>query len=261
VRGKAKKRKVSRRRWILGALFATPLLIGLDAVALEPKWIRRRTLRLAEHPSHRVVHFTDLHHKGDRDYLARVVDIINGFKPDFVCFTGDLIEEGEFLEDALKMLGGIRAPLYGVPGNHDYWSQAPFQDIEHRFALSGGAWLLDQTVLTKDGRFTITGAANLKFRLQAPRPQPGTKHLLLMHYPAWVKKLHQPFDLILAGHSHGGQFRLPFYGALVVPFGVDEFEVGLFRTPAGPLYVNPGLGWYPVPVRFNCRPEITLFEI
>jgi len=55
--------------------------------------------------------------------------------------------------------------------------------------------------------------------------------------------------------------RLPFYGPLIVPYGVDEFDMGLFHTTAGPLYVNPGIGWFPVPIRFNCRPEITVFEI
>ena len=91
---------------------------------------------------------------------------------------------------------------------------------------------------------------------------PAMKNIFLMHYPASVKNLGgQKFDLVLAGHSHGGQVRLPFYGALMVPFGVDEFDLGLFNTRSGQLYVNPGIGWYPVAIRFNCRPEITLIEI
>jgi uncharacterized protein len=55
--------------------------------------------------------------------------------------------------------------------------------------------------------------------------------------------------------------RLPFYGALIDGFGVGRYDLGLFQTPAGPLYVNPGIGWFPWPIRFNCRPEITVFEI
>ena len=49
--------------------------------------------------------------------------------------------------------------------------------------------------------------------------------------------------------------------AMVVPFGVGKYVMGLFETSAGPLYVNPGIGWFPVPIRFNCRPEITVVEI
>jgi hypothetical protein len=71
----------------------------------------------------------------------------------------------------------------------------------------------------------------------------------------------QKFDLMLAGHSHGGQVRIPFYGPIMVPYAVDEYDLGLFQTGAGPLYVTSGIGWFPVPIRFNCRPEITVIEI
>ncbi len=259
---KARPPQITRRRFFLGTLTAAPLLALADAIVLEPGWIRTRQFRFSDSPSHRIVHFTDLHHKGDRTYLERIVRKINELKPDFVCFTGDLIEDGEHLPEALDGLSRIQAPLYGVPGNHDYWAKIPFEDITRCFEQSGGAWLLDRTVVTKDGAFSVSGAANLKFKREPLQPTPGTRHLLLMHYPAWVNKLqHRKFELILAGHSHGGQVRIPFYGAPIVPFGVDEFEVGLFHTPAGKLYVNPGLGWFPVPFRWNCRPEITLFEL
>ena len=91
---------------------------------------------------------------------------------------------------------------------------------------------------------------------------PDAKTILLMHYPAWIKyQGDQRFDLVLAGHSHGGQVRIPFYGALVVPDGVDQYDLGLFQTRSGPLYVNPGIGWFPMDVRFNCRPEVTVIEV
>jgi len=83
-----------------------------------------------------------------------------------------------------------------------------------------------------------------------------------MHYPAWVQNLStEKYDLMLAGHSHGGQVRVPFYGALMVPFGVGRYDLEMFPTASGPLYVNPGIGWFPVPIRFNCRPAITVFEM
>ncbi|HVV70454.1 MAG TPA: hypothetical protein VHI52_02980, partial [Verrucomicrobiae bacterium] len=160
------------------------------------------------------------------------------------------------------LLSAIKAPLYGVPGNHDYWSKAPFDDIAKAFAASGGRWLLDQEVVTADGQFSILGAAWLDARRGPLKGHPATRNVFLMHYPAWVEKLNnQRFDLLLAGHSHGGQVRLPFYGPLILPFGVNQYDLGLFQTPAGPLYVNPGIGWFPVPIRFNCRPEVTIFEV
>lgn len=200
--------------------------------------------------------------QGNRAYLLSVVRQINALSPDFVCFTGDLIEEGKYLPEALDILAGIKSPMYGVPGNHDYWSKVPFAGIAKCFAASGGGWLLDEAVITLDGKFLITGAAFLTFKKQPLRVDPDRRNIFLMHYPAWIDKLAgNQFDLVLAGHSHGGQVRLPFYGPVFLPFGVNQYDLGMFHTPSGALYVNPGIGWYPVPIRFNCRPEITVFEL
>jgi predicted MPP superfamily phosphohydrolase len=258
-----KHKVLSRRRFLLASLLCTPLLAVADAKCLEPEWLRVRRIRLSEgKPSHRIVHFTDLHHKGDRAYLSSVISGVNQLSPDFVCFTGDIIEEGKYLPEALEFLGRIKSPMYGVPGNHDYWSKVPFAGIAKCFAASGGAWLLDEPAVTPDGKFFVTGAAFMTFKRDPLRVDPARRNIFLMHYPAWVDKLAgRRFDLVLAGHSHGGQVRLPFYGPVFVPFGVDQYDLGLFHTPAGPLYVNPGIGWYPVPIRFNCRPEIAVFEI
>lgn len=255
-------RKITRRA-LIGSFLAAPFLAAADARWLEPGWLKLRRLRLGSgKPTHRLVHFTDLHHKGDRDYLLSVVKRINAVSPDFVCFTGDLIEEQKYLPEALELLGQIKSPLYGVPGNHDYWSKAAFNVIGKTFEATGGAWLVDQQVVTKGGQFSLIGAAAISFRQPALKLNPATRNLLMMHYPAWVAKLGgQKFELLLAGHSHGGQVRLPFYGPLFVPFGVEQYDLGLFHTPSGPLYVNPGIGWFPWPLRFNCRPEITVIEI
>jgi uncharacterized protein len=135
-------------------------------------------------------------------------------------------------------------------------------DIEKTFAATGGGWLLDGQAVTQDGKLSIVGLACRSFKHELPKWSPAIRTILLMHYPAWIEKLSgQNLELILAGHSHGSQVRLPFYGPIFIPFGVSQYDLGLFRTDAGPLYVNPGIGWFPVPVRFNCRPEITVFDL
>jgi predicted MPP superfamily phosphohydrolase len=234
-----------------------------DAKWLEPEWVKVRRVRLGTgKPTHRFVHCTDIHHKGDRAYLQSVIKRINAASPEFVCFTGDLIEEKAFLAEALELIGTIRSPVYGVPGNHDYWSKAAFADFSKAFEATGGRWLIDQQIVTPDGKFCLLGATCF-FSDRVPlKPVSTTKNIFLMHYPAWVKRLTgNAYDVVLAGHSHGGQVRLPFYGPVHLPFGVDEYDMGMFKTTSGPLYVNPGIGWYPYPIRFNCRPEITVFEI
>lgn len=245
------------------ALYGLPVAAFAEAKWIEPTWLKVSRFSPGKSSSGiRLVHFTDIHHKGDRDYLKSVVKQINAAKPDFVCFTGDIIEDEKHLAEALELIAGIQAPLFGVPGNHDYWSGISFEPVRKCFAATGGAWLMDESSLICDGRINLIGLS-CKREDQAPLPlKPGLKNILLMHYPAWAKKLGgQKLDLLLAGHSHGGQVRIPFYGPLVTPFGVDEYNLGLYETPAGPLYVGSGIGCFYLNLRFNCRPEITVIEI
>jgi predicted MPP superfamily phosphohydrolase len=265
--------RISRRQFLATALLATPAALVADASFIEPDWLKIHRRRIGNGPpTHRLVHFTDLHHKGDRAYLQAVVTAINAQAPDCVCFTGDLLEESRFLNETLELLSGIKAPLYGVPGNHDYWSRIPFGPVQKCFAATGGAWLMNEHREIAGGKINLIGiTSGPRFQPQLIRTQlvqlpsplnPGQKNLLLMHYPAWAKNLGgQKFDLMLAGHSHGGQVRIPFFGALIIPFGVDEYDLGYFDTPAGPLYVGSGIGWFHFAIRFNCRPEITVIEI
>jgi hypothetical protein len=254
--------RMNRRHFLFLSVAAAPALVCADANWLEPQWVKTRTIKLAEkNPSHRIVHFTDVHHKGDRAYLESVVAKINTLSPDAVCFTGDLIEKKQFIPEALEILQKIKSPLYGVPGNHDYWSGTSFAEMGKAFAATGGAWLMDSQVTTADGKIHITGLTCLGGRPAALAPKANGKNIMLLHYPLLAERVTQRFDLLLAGHSHGGQVRIPFYGACILPYWVGKYDMGMFRVPAGPLYVNPGIGWLVTPIRFNCRPEITVFEI
>lgn len=257
------KGKISRRKFLSCSLLASPAILGADACVIEPQWLKVKTIRISDNPTHRVVHVTDIHHKGDCPYLETVVNTINSLKPDAVCFTGDLIEKAAFLPEALAFMRNIKAPIYGVPGNHDYWSKCRFSDIEECFVNSGGAWLMDKQVRSHDGKLHFTGATCLNWgKPRVHAPQPEGKNIMLMHYPLFVEKLTpHKFDLVLAGHSHGGQVRIPFVGPIIVPFWVGRYDMGLYNTDAGPLYVNPGIGYIATSIRFNCRPELTVFEV
>ncbi len=242
------------------ALCALPSVCIVDSFLLEPDWIRTRLIKLGgPRPIHRLVHFTDLHYKGDRALLQRLVDKINTLNPDFVCFTGDIVEDKAYLDEVLELLRTIRRPLFGVPGNHEYWCGASFDDIAEAFSATGGAWLVDRAVKSPGGDIIIVGASS--HNADFIKKELAGKRLLLTHYPAFADLLKgKRFDLILAGHSHGGQFRIPFWGAVAVPWGTGSYEMGLYQTDAGPLYVNPGIGTFYLPVRLFCRPEITVIQ-
>ena len=249
---------------LIGAAVLLSVALLLYARFIELHWIAVRTVRLsAGVPTLRIVHITDIHYAGDQAYLRRAVRIINRLAPDVVCFTGDLVEDRAHLAEALAILRTLEHPVYGVPGNHDRWSRAPEAEIAAAFAATGGAWLADATRESADGRLVISGMVHEWPATIALRP--GQKRLLLMHHPSslvYLKGRH--FDAILAGHTHGGQVRLPLLGpVLELALGTRSERLirGLTPTPSGPLYVNPGLGTFFIPLRFGCRPEITLIEL
>ena len=154
---------LTRRRFLRNALWITPLAGFADAAIVEPSWLSVRTLRRTEsQPRHRFVHFTDVHYKGDPGPLRTVVARINQLKPDFACFTGDLIEHARDLPAAVEMLSELKVPLYAVPGNHDLWSHARLGMIEEVCVATGGAWQEASAIFYGQGQRPTTSDAGTK---------------------------------------------------------------------------------------------------
>jgi uncharacterized protein len=254
-------RRMTRRKFLGLGLAALPATAALDACFAEPTWLRLTNFDLYPQPTNRLVHFSDFHYRGDSRYAAKVIDTINHLEPEFVCFTGDLVEEARFAQSALDFIAQIKRPVYGCPGNWDYGSGADFKLYEGAFAETGGAWLADRNlVLEKPGIELIGMGLRGVHALDEPR---AARRILLIHYPTQADRLEgRRYDLILAGHSHGGQVRLPLLGAPVLPYGVGGYDQGRFESLGGPLYVNVGIGTLAMmPVRLNCRPEITVVRM
>ncbi|OGH60562.1 MAG: hypothetical protein A3G34_10540 [Candidatus Lindowbacteria bacterium RIFCSPLOWO2_12_FULL_62_27] len=260
--------KISRRNFIRIGVYSTIAVATAYPILIESEWIDVKEIKLSDANRERtIIHITDLHYKGDGSYLECVVRKINAISPKFVCFTGDTVEDAHYLNEALDFMTKIKCPIYGVPGNHDHWSNAPFNVMKAAFGRTGGDWLVNERVRIPEENIEIIGIDGFSqdyFTKNRFDETDGAKRILLVHYPKMADELSylkQKFDLILAGHSHGGQVRVPFLGPLILPPGVGNYDKGLFHTPAGPLYVNPGIGTYAFPVRFNCRPEITVIRL
>ncbi|OQY59352.1 MAG: hypothetical protein B6245_07065 [Desulfobacteraceae bacterium 4572_88] len=271
------------------AAFILFLLTMVYGFFIEPEWIVVRHVELSPNPRYRLVHISDIHYKGGEAYFNRITDKIKTLSPDFVCITGDIVDDARYLGEVLRLLEKIPYPVFGVPGNHEYLSNVSFDEISRAFRKTGGEWLTNERVYFGGDRLEIVGAAISEYRFlfdddsvsppetfrtgreknpgrfshknfeQATGNRVVGKRILLAHYPAFGAGVAPGnFDIILSGHSHGGQIRLPIIGALILPPEVGEYDRGLFKTDAGPLYVNPGIGTYAIHARLFCRPEITV---
>jgi uncharacterized protein len=234
----------------------TLIVLSLYGFFIEPHWLRLRNITVATNPGIKIIHITDIHYKGDREYLEGVVDTINSLEADYVCFTGDLVEEDTYLAGVTDILAKVKLPLIAIMGNHDHWTGMKTGSFKKFFEAHGQYFLEEETLLLGDVAFH--GVED-----DSPEPQlvKDKLNILLCHYPAYADTLENRFDLILAGHSHGGQLRIPFSGAISLPWGTAGYDMGLFETPGGPMYVNPGIGTFWINFRFLCRPEITVIEI
>ncbi|HJT80820.1 MAG TPA: metallophosphoesterase [Chthoniobacterales bacterium] len=251
---------LSRRRFLKITALSVPAIAGVHASIIEPARLQVRHFKASPQGGCRFVHFSDLHYRGDANYAGEIVRTINDLKPEFVCFTGDLIEQSKFVPEALSFIRQIGAPVYGAPGNHDYWSRASFTDFYQAFRQTGGEWLVDRSLVLAQHNLEIHGMGWAG--IHAFKPPQAERRLLLAHYPAMSDTLGRKFDLILSGHSHGGQIRLPFYGPLLIPKGVGRYDLGHFMSRFGPLYVSAGVGTLStVPLRWNCPPEVTVVTI
>jgi len=246
--------KLTRRRFLMslplfgGGAFCAAAFV--EARLVETRRLDMRGLGLGK----RIVHFSDLHYRGDRAFGEGIIERIQSLEPDYVVFTGDLVEHRKrtYLKDALDLIAGIGVPTFGVPGNHDPLDAESIADCRKAYETHGGAFLFGERVQL--GGFVLHGSRNtqgLQYRESLPT-------ILLCHFPVCGDAvLEKPYDLILAGHSHGGQVRLPLLGALILPPAVGRYDRGFYEAPAGKLYVNVGVGTLLLPMRFLCRPEIT----
>ncbi|HEY9155136.1 MAG TPA: metallophosphoesterase [Opitutaceae bacterium] len=251
---------LTRRKFLAatGALVAGS--VAADAFALAPHRLTISEISFSNQPRHRFVVWSDFHYSGDREYAEAVINAINETKPEFVCYLGDLIDQRRYQEEALEFITKIKAPVIGIPGNHDYSCKASFALNRVAFGATGGAWLVNHVATLPGVDLEICGSAE---RYVGFVPQVSTKpRILLTHYPITARETNgKRFDAIFAGHSHGGQVRIPLYGAVVLPRYVGRYEMGRYESPGGPLYVTQGVGTYKVHARLNCPPEITVVKI
>ncbi|MCY4116154.1 MAG: metallophosphoesterase [Caldilineaceae bacterium] len=277
---------LTRRRFLqLIAFTASTGAAGFAYVrTVEPDWVElvQVTLRLpglAEPLSGlRIAQLSDIH-LSQFTSQARLLDAVtrvNRLQPDLVVLTGDFVgRDAAYATGLIDPLRRLEAPAFAVYGNHDLWSDRA--TVGAALAETPVRLLVNESVEAAAG-LTIAGIDDAWSG--DPRPEAalrdapaGNTNLLLCHEPDYIDNIQAigaPIALQLSGHSHGGQVRLPsmrpdgagmLSRAHILPHMAHLYPIGLYRVGSHQLYTNRGLGVWPLPYRFNCRPEITIFTL
>ncbi|MFN1844342.1 metallophosphoesterase [Clostridioides difficile] len=206
--------------------------------------------------------------------LKKVANKINTLNPDIIVFTGDLIDysnKNPSVDEITTILSSMNARLgkFSVFGNHDYMYKLPRY---YRQIMKNSNFNLlvneNKKIKLKDDKYInilgadeiLNGNPNIKYL----ESQIDNKNfnLLLAHEPDLVDMLSKDtMNLVLSGHSHGGQIRLPIKGALVTPPYGRKYTKGFYDINRNHLYVSSGLGSTKLPFRFFNIPEIIEFNI
>jgi predicted MPP superfamily phosphohydrolase len=278
---------LNRRKWLKRtalSLFAAGTVCGVYSHWIEPFWVDfvERDLPVSNLPSQwrgrLLVQISDIHvgHRVSDDFLIATFKHVAGLAPDVVAFTGDFISlrpDGnppyDQLERVLDHLPQGRYATLGVLGNHDYgrkWSQPKvamrLADLPQRHGMR----VLRNEVISADG-FDLIGIDDfVAGYCDVPKAlalSSAAARLTFCHNPDLVD---QPVwgdyqGWILAGHTHGGQCKPPFLAPPLLPVMNRRYTAGEFDLFDGRrMYINRGLG-HLQRVRFNVRPEVTIFRL
>ncbi|NER28334.1 MAG: metallophosphoesterase [Symploca sp. SIO1C4] len=251
------------------------------AYKIEPGWIDISRVELTlphlapEFQGLRIAQISDIHIDDNpmtQERLEKIVQLINQQKPDLVAITGDFVSwKPELFAHKLAIALGKLKPkeaTVAVLGNHDHWTNPTI--IQQAIAQAGIIELSNVVYTLQRGsaQFNIAGVDDLwagKNRLDLvleQLPQEGAA-ILLVHEPdfADTSSATGRFDLQLSGHSHGGQVKFPLIKPPVLPPYGKKYPVGRYQVGEMIQYTNRGLGMVKPKVRFNSRPEITVFTL
>ena len=224
----------------------------------------------------RAVFVTDIHRSSDftHQHLLLLADQIQALRPDLLLLGGDYGESVADIQDVLRTLGDISAPLgrFGVPGNNDVWFYSQDMDrLSADAAHRGVRLMINETAETEE--IFLAGLQEMRWNQPEYRDyfvgQEEKCRLLLAHYPHAVPKAISAMTvkphMAFSGHTHGGQFAL----GRLTPYSIGfEKHYGSLPTPAGEvmldgvrLLVSHGIGTSRVPLRIHAAPQIHLIEM
>lgn len=266
------------KKWRRMLLLAA--LVLLAAAALDPRMIARTYTVESEKIDApvRLALLTDFHGCDYGEDASRLVNAVNELQPDAVLLVGDIFDDKLAWDDSEALVRSLAAewPCFYVTGNHEYWSNRVEEIC--RIVRNAGAKVLEQngeTIILNGQRISFCGVpdpsagVNMEgaLRLAAADAEPGAFTVLLAHRPELIEKYaaNGAFDLVVSGHAHGGQIRIPgLVNGLYAPNQgwFPEYAGGLYAVDGMTMIVSRGLARESTlfPRIFN-RPELVLIEL
>lgn len=236
----------------------------------------------ASFDNYKIAVVSDVHNAEYGENNSRLIKLVEKQEPDMIAITGDLVDSSKTdLEVAKNLVENLVeiAPCYYVTGNHEAWIGEQYQELEQILVDADVIILHDEFVeITQNGEtiqlaglddpdFTDTDSfvqeSILDMRL-SEMDLDDSYCVLLSHRPeTFDVYVNHDIDLVLSGHAHGGQFRLPFIGGIIAPNqGVlPEYDDGIYSENETTMIVSRGIGDSIIPIRFNNRPEIVMVEL
>lgn len=259
--------------WMATAMVA--LKIGLDTNLTKVNQISFQSKKLSSDGDLRILQISDMHNKQALGIHHRLLKKVKALAPDIIILTGDVVDRRttdfnavlNFIDRLLET--GI--PVYFVTGNHEWGNRKGtifIEELRKReiVLLENNSTEIyhNADVITLVGiHDTSTDHEDIEKAFE--KVKDNTFTILLSHSPYAIKKYPDlPEDLVLSGHTHGGQVRLPLIGAVISPGGgmFPELDKGVFQWEEGKyIYVDSGLGTSMIPVRFLNQSQISLIQI
>lgn len=227
----------------------------------------------ADLEGYRIVQISDLHNAKFGKNNQKLVGRIRECEPDMIVLTGDLVDSNhtnvdravQFVDEIVKI-----CPVYYVTGNHEYWLEKSEYDELMDGLIGAGVVILDDQVVEisrGDAKFRLVGLDDKSLTdgtLEALLSDEKEFTVVLAHEPQYlVRYASSGVDLVLSGHAHGGQFRLPFVGGIVAPDQgfLPEYTAGEYYMNGTEMIVSRGLGNSVIPVRLFNFPEIVCVDL
>ncbi len=231
----------------------------------------------------KVVHISDIHY-GSIIYkreLENLVRKINLLKPDIVFFTGDLFSDeninDKYIQELIEVLSKIKVKInkYAINGNHDYDHPKEFNKVMKNsdfiilndkhdviYNEKNEAIFVAGISTNSYGNLTINDKVKPMKEYLETTEDKFIYNILLIHEPDFIEKIdYEKFDLILSGHSHNGQVRLPFIKKIYTPYGARKYYSEYYKLNNTDLYISNGLGTSVIKFRFFNKPSFNFYRI